>query len=422
MRRRNGNGSQQLQDVTEKLRRGELKLVRVLEEEGLITERERTGLLEQIQRAVAQKRSSEVLATAHTIHNKLIRVLQTSKGETTKREGSELDVLMELSRLIQTTADKDKVLEQILDLIAQGIPFENSSLFVLNRDTQQLSVAAVRGEHVDLIGGVHFDFGFGFSSWVAKQKKPILLGDLHPVCRAGRPDVGSFLSVPMVVQGELIGVLNLSHSSNQAFGDEHLRLLTLIAAQAAAILQRVLMYEEMARLAITDDLTSLYNRRHFLDRLSHEFRRAQRYGQCFSVLYLDIDNFKTINDTWGHALGDRILAEMGKVLKRWARSSDLIARYGGEEYVVLLPMTDSDNAALAAERLRALVQEHSFPRRKRLTISIGIASYPADADCADDLLKKADAALYMAKKLGRNRAVTHGAVTSGAVTPGAVAA
>jgi diguanylate cyclase (GGDEF)-like protein len=408
MRRRNGNSSQQLQDVTERLRRGEQKLVRLLEEEGLITDRERAGLLDQIQRSVAQKRSSEVLATAHSIHNKLIRVLQDAKGTGTQREAQELDVLMELSRLIQTTTEREKVLEQILDLIQKGIPFENGTIFTLNRASHQLVVAAVRGQHVDLIGGVHFELGFGFSSWVAKQKKPILLHDLHPANQPGRPEIGSFLSVPMVVQGELIGVLNLSHSANSAFSEDHLRLLTLVAAQAAAILQRVLMYEEMARLAITDELTGLYNRRHFQDRLLSEIKRGQRYGQCFSILFLDIDHFKMINDTWGHALGDRILAELGKLLARWARGSDLIARYGGEEFVALLPMTDSQQALQAADRLRNLIQEHSFPRRKRLTVSLGIASFPEGGESSEDLLRKADEALYMAKRLGRNRTAMSG--------------
>jgi len=403
MRRRNGNGSQQLQDVTEKLRKGEQKLVRIMEEEGLISDRERNSLMQQIQHAVTQKRSSEVLAATHTIHNKLIRVLQNGKNGGVQRDASELDVLMELSRLIQTTAEREKVLDQILDLISQGIPYENGTLFVLSRADQQLNVAAVRGQHVDLITGINFELGAGFSSWVAKQKKPILLNDLHPARRGDRPEIGSFLSVPMVVQGELIGVLNLSHSANLAFNEEHLRLLTLIAAQAAAILQRVLMYDEMARLAITDELTGLYNRRHFQNRLSEERMRAQRYGLCYSLVYLDIDGFKAINDTWGHALGDRILADLGKVLRRWGRSSDLIARYGGEEFVVLLPMTDSTQAILAAERLRVAVQDHSFPRRKRLTVSIGVSSFPADGESEDELLKKADAALYQAKKLGRNR-------------------
>jgi diguanylate cyclase (GGDEF)-like protein len=212
----------------------------------------------------------------------------------------------------------------------------------------------------------------------------------------------------MVVQGELIGVLNLSHPANQSFTEDHLRLLTLIAAQSAAILQRVLMYEEMARLAVTDDLTGLYNRRHFLDRLAEEIRRGERYGLCFSMLFLDIDNFKTINDTWGHALGDRILSELGRVLRRWGRSTDLFARYGGEEFVVLLPMTDAAAAAAAAERLRARVQAHSFPRRKRITASLGIASFPAHGETGEALLQKADAALYLAKRLGRNRVAVSG--------------
>ena len=213
----------------------------------------------------------------------------------------------------------------------------------------------------------------------------------------------------MVVQGELIGVLNLSHPANNAFTEEHLRLLTLIAAQAAAILQRVLMYEEMARLAITDELTGLYNRRHLLERLADEVRRGQRYGCGFSILFIDIDHFKAINDGYGHALGDRILAEMGRVLRRWARSSDLIGRYGGEEFVALLPMTDATAAERAADRLRTAVGEHSFARRKRLTVSLGIASYPADGQSPEDLLKRADAALYQAKKQGRNRTVVSGA-------------
>jgi diguanylate cyclase (GGDEF)-like protein len=221
----------------------------------------------------------------------------------------------------------------------------------------------------------------------------------------GEPDIGSFLSVPMVVQGELIGVLNLSHSAAGAFNDEHLRLATLFAAQAAAILQRVLMYEEMSRLAITDDVTGVFNRRHFLDRLACEIKRAQRYGQCFSIVFLDIDNFKVINDTWGHSLGDRILADMGKLLIRWGRGSDLIARYGGEEFVALLPMTDSPQGMKAADRLRHRVQEHSFPRRKRITVSLGVTSFPRDGETAEELLQRADEALYTAKKLGRNQTV-----------------
>jgi diguanylate cyclase (GGDEF)-like protein len=405
MRRRNGIGSQQLQDVTEKFRRGELKLIKVLEEAGYLTERERAAFLDKIHRAVAQKRSSEVLATASTLHAKIVRILQTSRtdrGEA-RRENQELETLMEVSRIIQTTTRREEAFEKLLQLVRQSIPFENATLFVLNRASNQLVVGTIVGEHIDLIPGVQFDHGFGFSSWVAKQKKPILLNELHRSARDDGPQVGSFLSVPLVVQQELIGVLNLSHPGNQAFSEDHLRLLTLIAGQAAAILQRVLMYEEMARLAITDELTGLYNRRHFGTRVAEEIARSRRHGRPFSLLFLDIDHFKRINDTYGHVVGDRILADLGKLLHRWARSSDLLARYGGEEFVVLLPETETSPALAAADRLRQAVEEHSFPRRKRLTVSIGVASYPADGQAEDELLKVADQALYQAKRLGRNR-------------------
>lgn len=406
MRRRNGNGSQQLQDITEKFRRGETKLVKVLEEAGYITERERAAFIDKIQKAVAQKRSSEVLATAHSIHNRIIRILQDSKperGEAGRRENQELEILMEVGRIIQTTTRREDAFEKLLELIRLVIPYENATLFVLNRGTNQLGVGAVRGEHVDLIAGVQFDHGYGFSSWVAKQKKPILLNELHRSARPDGPQVGSFLSVPLVVQQELIGVLNLSHPGNQSFTEDHLRMLTLIAGQAAAILQRVLMYEEMARLAITDELTGVYNRRYFGLRLDEEIARSRRHGHPFSLLFIDLDNFKRINDTYGHVLGDRILADLGKLLQRWARSTDLLARFGGEEFVALLPVTDCGQALAAADRLRRTVEEHSFPRRKRLTISIGVATYPSDGAAEEDLIKVADQALYQAKRMGKNR-------------------
>jgi diguanylate cyclase (GGDEF)-like protein len=268
--------------------------------------------------------------------------------------------------------------------------------------------AAQRGRHVDLIPGVRFDHGEGFSGWVAKQKHPILLAELH---RGRRPDdsvVGSFMSVPMVVQGELIGVLNLSHARTKAFHEDHLRLLTLIGGQAAGTIQRLLLYEEMRRLAITDDLTGLCNRRHFLERLQGEIDRARRYAVPFGLLFIDIDNFKDLNDSFGHQVGDRVLAELGTVLKHWARSSDLVARYGGEEFVVLLPMADKARSQIAAERLRTLIQRHTFYRRKKLTVSVGVAGFPTDGDSTERLLGCVDEALYMAKNTGRNRTCAFG--------------
>jgi diguanylate cyclase (GGDEF)-like protein len=403
MVRRNGHGPGQLQDVTDKFRKGEQRLIRLLEEEGLISARERDHLVEQVSHAASQKRASEVLGAAHTVHNKIIQVLRRGKVSSDSRDGGDLEVLYEITQLTQTCDQREQLLDRLLDLVAQAVPYEQATLFLVDVETQQLLVAASKGEVVDLIGDVRFDHGFGFSSWVAKQKKPILLTELHRGRRQSGVEVGSFLSAPLIVQGELIGVLNLSHSKQKAFNEEHMRLLVLAAGQAASVIQRLLMYEHMKRLAITDDLTGLWNRRHFMQHLQDEVDRGRRYDQPFSLAMIDIDHFKQINDAHGHVVGDRVLADMGRLLRKLGRSSDLICRYGGEEFMVLMPMADKDHAAMAAERLRVAICDHIFPRRKKLTVSIGVASFPTDGGNAADLLKRVDAALYEAKRDGRNR-------------------
>jgi diguanylate cyclase (GGDEF)-like protein len=414
MVRRNGHGPGQLQDVTDKFRKGEQRLIRLLEEEGLISQRERDSLVEQVSHAAAQKRASEVLGAAHTVHNKIIQVLRRSKVSSDSRDTGDLEVLYEVTQLTQTCNERDKLLARLLDLVEQAVPYEQASLFLVDVETKQLSVAANKGEVVDLIGDVRFDHGFGFSGWVAKQQKPILLSELHRGRRQSGVEVGSFLSAPLIVQGELIGVLNLSHSKQKAFTEEHLRLLVLVAGQSASVIQRLLMYEQMKRLAITDDLTGLWNRRHFMQHLQDEIDRGRRYDQPFSLVMIDIDHFKQINDAHGHPVGDRVLADMGRLLRKLGRASDLIARYGGEEFVILMPMADAEHAVMAAERLRGMICEHIFPRRKKLTVSIGVASFPADGTVGTELVKRADAALYEAKRAGRNRTVPASATAKAA--------
>jgi diguanylate cyclase (GGDEF)-like protein len=408
MRRRNGAGSRQLVDATDKFRRSQQKLVRLMQDRRLITEREASTLCVQVDRAAAQKRSSDVLAAALTVNNKVMRVLNRGNFAEVAKQDSEMEILFEVSRMMQTTLTKEEVFHRLLDIIHQAIPFENATLFLWNRAEGRLVPAVQRGAHVDLIDGIEFDHGAGFSGWVAAQKRPILLCELHRGRRADSVTIGSFMSVPLVVQGELIGVLNLSHPRPKAFHEDALRLLTLIAGQAAATIQRLLLYEEMRKLAITDDLTSIYNRRHFLERLQSEIERARRYNLAFSLLFIDIDNFKELNDSFGHQLGDRILTELGSILKHWARSSDIVARYGGEEFVVLLPMTDKSRGLIAGERLRSRIERHTFYRRKKLTVSVGVAAYAVDGDTAERLLGCVDEALYMAKNTGRNRSCAFG--------------
>lgn len=408
MRRRNGAGSRQLVDATEKFRKGQLRLIQVMGDRKLLSEKEARALGETVERAAAQKRSSDVLSAALSLTHKVIRALSQEGFAEAGRQDSEIETLFEVSRLMQSKGGRGEVIERLLDVIQQAIPYRHATLFLWSERQASLKPVASRGPHVDLLNGVQFEHGEGFSGWVAKHKRPVLLAELH---RGRRPDdsvVGSFMSVPMVVQDQMVGVLNVSHPRPRAFTEDHLRLLALIAGQAAALIQRILHFEEMKRHATTDDLTSVFNRRHFLERLQHEIARAARYHVPFGLLFLDIDNFKELNDHFGHQVGDRVLAELGMVLKHWARSSDLVARYGGEEFVVLLPMTEKRGAMVAAERLRARIQQHAFYRRKRLTVSMGVCAFPQDGETVERLLGCVDEALYMAKNTGRNRVCVYG--------------
>ncbi len=168
----------------------------------------------------------------------------------------------------------------------------------------------------------------------------------------------------------------------------------------------------LQEVSITDELTGLYNRRHFWDRLDPEFKRAVRYGDPLSCLLLDIDKFKDLNDTYGHPVGDLALKELGRILKAECRGTDIVARFGGEEFIILLGRTDTDGATLFAERLRRIVEEHSFQPADmdgeiHITLSIGVVSYPNDdVHAINDLIRLADDALYRAKNGGRNRVIT----------------
>jgi diguanylate cyclase (GGDEF)-like protein len=174
------------------------------------------------------------------------------------------------------------------------------------------------------------------------------------------------------------------------------------------ILQQLLKKTRV--LSITDGLTMLYNQSHFIEMLRHEIAQSKRYQLCFSLIIFDVDNFKKYNDYHGHIYGSRALAQIGGIMKAVFRSSDVMARYGGDEYVIILPNTDKVGAFLAADRLREKVESEIFYGEKKqpmgkITISLGITSYPEHGETIEEILSKADKALYHAKKMGRNRTV-----------------
>jgi diguanylate cyclase (GGDEF)-like protein len=397
MKQRNGAGSKRLVEATHRFIRSEQKLLEVLFTRRILKKTDCEHFAKDLDLSASKKRSSDVFGSAIAINKKLMGVLASSKATARAVKSSAIEVLYEMSRVVQTIEDPFEALRQMLVGMREGIPFENATLFVTERATGKLEPVATVGEPIDLIGHVKFDRGRGFSSWVAQQRKPVLLNDLHREGGTDAPSVRSFLSVPIVLQGESMGVINLSHSRPEAFDEESQKLLSLMGHQIAGIVNRVILRREMERLQTTDDLTSLYNKRHFDKSLDAEIEKAKRYGHKLSVMVLDIDNFKALSDRHGQPAGNEVLSDFGKLLKRFARGTDCVARSTGEEFMIMLPHTDATEARCAADRLRMVVEAHSFPRRKRLTVSVGIATFPVDAADSVALLVRADQALFQSR-------------------------
>ncbi len=213
------------------------------------------------------------------------------------------------------------------------------------------------------------------------------------------------------IQKECLG--NIFIFNDREYGINNRNTLTLIGKDLAVVVKLMLLYEENERLSITDGLTKVHNRRYFNAQIEKEFEKAKRYNSKLTLIMLDIDHFKLLNDNYGHQQGDMVLIHLARILKDNVRNIDLIARYGGEEFAVLMSGADKKEGAIVAEKLRKKIEVYPFPALQKgseplkATISLGVAEYSADMNSTDDLVKSADNVLYKAKKDGRNRVKMH---------------
>lgn len=223
--------------------------------------------------------------------------------------------------------------------------------------------------------------------------------------RAPGDSARSVLLHPLACRGEKVGVIELVSRAGGAFAPEDRALVEMAAGPLAVAIRTLGRFELSERLTITDDLTLLYNYRYLKKYLEVEVKRCLRYKKKVSLLFIDIDEFKCINDTFGHLVGSRALAEMGQVFKQCVRETDVVGRYGGDEFVIVLPETPLGGAMAVAERIRKRVERYEFAARNlsiRLTVSLGVANCPRHTLTAEGLIRKADAAMYRAKELSRN--------------------
>lgn len=211
----------------------------------------------------------------------------------------------------------------------------------------------------------------------------------------------NYFILPLEIEKELIGYLAVSRMS-----DEDKDKFNILAQQFMLGIKRAFLYHRLQELAITDSLTGVFSRRYALERLEEEIARSQKFNYKFSVAMLDIDHFKGYNDRYGHLVGDAILKEISRVTKDSIRQIDLIGRYGGEEFLIVMTETDNSQAVLAGERIRKSIEDNPikvYDEEMKVTVSIGIATFPDDAKDSAKLIDRADQALYKAKETGRNK-------------------
>ncbi len=220
-----------------------------------------------------------------------------------------------------------------------------------------------------------------------------------------RSFIRSILCMPLVFRGQNIGVVEVLNKLSGAFTEEDQVLMEMLVRPLTVALRTMQMFDNAERLTVTDDLTKLYNYRYLKQYLEAEVKRCLRYKKRVSLLFIDVDGFKRVNDTFGHLVGSLALAEMGGVLRKILRETDVVGRYGGDEFVVVLPETPLNGALVIAERIRKKIEDYEFVAQDlsiHLTVSLGIANCPKHTLTAEGLIKKADAAMYRAKEISKN--------------------
>jgi diguanylate cyclase (GGDEF)-like protein len=324
----------------------------------------------------------------------------------------DLEILTATARRLSASLQLEELVEAVAREVCSAIP-EAELVALVHRRSGGESGLVIDGfdRSADRFFRQPMAEGEGAAGWVMKTGTPRRIDDLSEtedlaVTGDGSHGIRSWLGVPLMMYGGIEGVIAVQSTRTAAFRDDHQRLLESLGLQIAAALQNAHLYE----LAMVDGLTGLFMRRYFDARIEEEIERSKRYGTPFSVVMMDVDDFKKLNDEHGHLIGDRVLRTIANTVKAQLRGVDTAARYGGEEIAVILPRSDMVAAYNVGERIRAAIAESRIttdsepPQVLAVTASFGIASFPeSKATDGEDLIRRADRALYRAKRTGKNR-------------------
>ena len=317
--------------------------------------------------------------------------------------------LLRVSESILATLDEKVVFETIGDKLNLLVEFDTLAISKVDWQARRIDTVYARDEFADELIANPISVEQGIWGWAVTHDEPILCNECHLDPRAaqvpGTPvEPQASIILPLRVMNKVIGVLNLDRLGGKTFSDEEFELVKPFANLAAIAIENASLYEKSQLRAVTDPLTGLYHHGHFQETLEREVGRCERYGDHFSLLMMDLDHFKRVNDRFGHPRGDLVLRRVADILRESPREADYVARYGGEEFALLLPKTTSEDARRLAERIRLQVRDIVVDPDDafRVSASIGVADFPACGLDGKTMLGAADSALLWAKRRGRN--------------------
>jgi diguanylate cyclase (GGDEF)-like protein len=355
--------------------------------------------------------AAEVLAEIETatVHNHIPSGGKRTPQATAKR----LSILTDVVKTANSILEPRKVIELIMAKIQQLIPCEAWSMLMVDEEKQELVFELALGGKGKEVSAFRVKMGEGIAGWVAQTGQPVIVNDVKRDPRfAQRFDsetrfkTRSMLCAPLVSRGRTIGVVQVINRQQGKFTRADQQLLLTLVEPCAIAIENAILFQKAEQLTITDDLTKLFNSRYMNLYISREIKRCKRHGIPISVIFLDLDGFKSINDQFGHLAGSTTLTEVGHILSQCVRESDILARYGGDEFVAVLPETPASGALVIGERIRKSIEEHVFLTAQglmaRISASIGIASYPDHALTPEGLIQKADQAMYRVKERDKN--------------------
>src|SRR5882762_170960 len=350
---------------------------------------------------VFQQRDLEVMQTAAGQVSVAVENARLFAEE--QRRSRHLSFLNNISKTAISSEDSEQMLAEIVGEIQKNFQFDHIGIGILDYVTKDIEIKAEAGATAQA-KGKRIPLGLGIVGRVARTGERALVQNAAEGHLLGvLPDSRTVLCIPITYGETLLGVLNVESREESAFSPQDVLIMNTLADLLATALHNAFVLQKLQQQSITDGLTGIKTRRFFWEALSSEWKRASRSGRPFSVVLIDLDKFKDVNDTFGHLEGDLVLARVGRLLEQRCRQSNVVARYGGDEFVILMPETSIDQAHSLAERLRLWLSQDVMLAEHKITGSFGVASFPGHGFSAEDIIRVADAGMYVSKHAGGNR-------------------